>query len=115
MTLVLRPIKTEDLPEAGRICHEAFTAIAAEHNFASDHSDPANATALLSRLAAHPDIYGIVAEIDGRVVGSNFVDERSSITGLGPVTVDPRAQNEGVGGALMAHMLDHGGAKPGGS
>jgi GNAT superfamily N-acetyltransferase len=107
MTVVIRPIETGDLPDAGRICHEALTAIAAEHNYPSDHPDPAIATALLSRLAAHPAIYGIVAEIDDRVVGSNFVDERSPITGLGPVTVDPRVQDKGVGTALMVHMLDH--------
>jgi predicted N-acetyltransferase YhbS len=106
MTIVIRPIETGDLADAGRICHEAFTAIAAEHNFASDHPDPAVATASLSRLAKHPDIYGVVAEIDGRVVGSIFVDERSPITGLGPVTVDPSVQNKGVGTALMIHMLD---------
>jgi predicted N-acetyltransferase YhbS len=106
MTIVIRPIETDDLPDAGRICHEAFTAIAAEHNFASDHPDPAVATAALSRLAKHPDVYGVVAEIDGCVVGSIFVDERSPITGLGPVTVDPSVQNKGVGTALMTHMLD---------
>jgi hypothetical protein len=33
MALVLRPIEPFDLPEAGRICHEAFTAIAAEHEY----------------------------------------------------------------------------------
>ena len=111
MTVVIRPIETGDLPDAGRICHEAFTAIAAEHNFPSDHPDPAIATALLSRLAAHPAIHGIVAEINGRVVGSNFVDERSPITGLGPVTVDPRVQNNGVGTTLMVHVLDRAASK----
>jgi predicted N-acetyltransferase YhbS len=111
MTIFIRPIETGDLPDAGRICHEAFTAVAAEHNFASDHPDPAVATALLSRLATHPDIHGAVAEIDGRVVGSNFVDERSPVTGLGPVTVDPSVQNKGVGTALMIHMLDRAASK----
>jgi predicted N-acetyltransferase YhbS len=106
MTIVIRPIEASDLPDAGRICHEAFTAIATEHNFVSDHPDASVATALLSRLATHPHIYGVVAEIDGRVVGSIFVDERSPITGLGPVTVDPSVQNKGVGTALMIHMLD---------
>ena len=90
----------------GRICHEAFTAIAAEHNFASDHPDPTVATALISRLAAHPGFYGIVAESDGKIIGSNFVDERGLIIGLGPITIDPSAQNRGVGTALMTHMLE---------
>ena len=61
---------------------------------------------LLSQLTAEHGFYGVVAERDGRVVGSNFVDERSSIVGLGPITVDPAAQNQGVGAALMQHMID---------
>jgi hypothetical protein len=42
-----------------------------------------------------------VAEIDGRVVGSNFLDERNVIAGLGPITVDPGTQNRAVGRQLM--------------
>jgi predicted N-acetyltransferase YhbS len=106
MALTIRPIQAADLPEVGRICHEAFTAIAAEHNFASDHPDPTVATALISRLAAHPGFYGIVAESDGKIIGSNFVDERGLIIGLGPITIDPSAQNRGGGTALMTHMLE---------
>ena len=106
MALTIRLIQAADLPEVGRICHEAFTAIAAEHNFASDHPDPTVATALISRLAAHPGFYGIVAESDGKIIGSNFVDERGLIIGLGPITIDPSAQNRGVGTALMTHMLE---------
>jgi predicted N-acetyltransferase YhbS len=106
MALALRPIEPADVPAAGRICHEAFTAIAAEHNFPSNHPDPDVAIGLLSRLSARPGSYGIVAELDGRIVGSNFVDERSPIVGLGPITVDPAVQNRSVGTALMNHMLD---------
>ena len=31
----------------------------------------------------------MVAEADGKVVGSNFLDERSPIVGVGPVTSHP--------------------------
>jgi predicted N-acetyltransferase YhbS len=54
---------------------------------------------------AHPHIYGVVAELDGRVVGSNFVDERSIIAGIGPITVDPSVQNRTIGRELMQHVL----------
>src|ERR1700674_3536301 len=106
MALALRPIEAADVPAAGRICHEAFTAIAVEHNFPSNHPDPDVAIGMLSRLSARPGSYGIVAELDGNIVGSNFVDERSPIIGLGPITVDPAVQNRSVGTALMKHMLD---------
>jgi predicted N-acetyltransferase YhbS len=106
MAFTLRPIVSADVPAAGRICHLAFTAIAAEHNFPSNHPDPDVAIALLSRLSARPGTYGVIAELDGKVVGSNFVDERSPIIGLGPITVDPAVQNRSLSTALMRHMLE---------
>jgi N-acetylglutamate synthase-like GNAT family acetyltransferase len=54
---------------------------------------------------AHPHIYGVVAELDGRVVGSNFIDERSIIAGIGPITVDPAVQDRAIGRELMQHAL----------
>lgn len=106
MAFTVRPIGSADVPAAGRICHEAFTALAAEHNFPSNHPDPDAAIGMLSRMAAHPGYYGVVAELDGKIVGSNFVDERAAIVGLGPITVAPSTQNQGIGAALMTYMLD---------
>jgi N-acetylglutamate synthase-like GNAT family acetyltransferase len=47
----------------------------------------------------------IVAELDGRIVGSNVLDERSTIVGLGPITVDPAVQNRTIGRQLMQAAL----------
>ena len=63
------------------------------------------ASGLIGQLLDHPGFYGIAAELDGRVVGSNFLDERSHIIGLGPITVDPAVQNRTVGRRLMECML----------
>ena len=106
MALILRQITPADVPAAGRICHAAFQAIAAQHNFPPDFPAPDVAIGLYTHLAAAPGSYGVVAELDGRVVGSNFIDERSAIIGLGPITVDPNVQNAQIGTALMRHMLD---------
>ena len=48
----------------------------------------------------------MVAEQDGRIEGSNFLDERSAIVAMGPVTVDPRVQNSSIGRQLVQHVLD---------
>jgi len=40
------------------------------------------ASGLLSMLLAHPRFYSVVANAEGRIVGSNFLDERSCIVGL---------------------------------
>jgi hypothetical protein len=57
-------------------------------------------------LLAHPGFYSVVAERDGEIAGSNFLDERSAISGVGPISVDPEVQRSGIGRRLMEHVLD---------
>src|SRR5829696_2251224 len=66
------------------------------------------ASALLGVFIHHPMIWGIVAESDGRIVGSNFLDERSPIRGVGPLTVAPEGQNSGVERKLIQAVLARG-------
>jgi GNAT acetyltransferase-like protein len=44
--------------------------------------------------------------MDGRVVGSNFLDERNPIAGIGPISVDPAVQNQTVGRQLMLAVVE---------
>jgi len=106
MNVTLRPGNAEDAQRCGAICYDAFKTIAEQHNFPPDFPSPEVATALLAGLLAHPGFYAVVAELDGRVVGSNFLDERSTVAGIGPITVDPAVQNRAVGRQLMQHVLD---------
>lgn len=76
MELKLRSGKPEDAETCGQICYEAFAAIAKVHNYCK-----------------------------GQVVGSNFLDERSPVVGVGPITVDPAIQVGGVGRALMQDVM----------
>jgi predicted N-acetyltransferase YhbS len=87
------------------ICYSAFKVIAEAHNFPPDFPNPEVAIKLLAELLAHPGFYAVVAELDGRVVGSNFVDERSTIAGIGPITVDPAVQNRTIGRQLMQQVI----------
>ena len=57
-------------------------------------------------LTANPGFYGVAAEEDGRLAGSNFIDLRSPIAGIGPISVDPNAQNKGTGRRLMQAVMD---------
>ncbi|HEX4166295.1 MAG TPA: GNAT family N-acetyltransferase [Bryobacteraceae bacterium] len=95
-----------DAAICGPICYEAFAAIDRQHNFPPDLPSPEVGTHLLSIMFSHPKMYCIVAEAEGRIVGSNCLDERSIIAGVGPVTVDPRIQNRRIGRALMEAVLD---------
>jgi hypothetical protein len=56
-------------------------------------------------MFSHPGFYCVVAESSGQILGSNCLDERSAIAGVGPITIDPMTQNKGVGRALMEAVL----------
>ena len=102
----IREALPDDWQECGRICYEAFATLAARHGFPPDFPTVAAAAEPIRWLINHPRIYGVVAEGGGRILGSNFLDERSFISGLGPISVDPTAQDHRVGRALMAAVLD---------
>lgn len=103
----IREASKADAPECGRIIYDAFAAIAGEHNYLPDFPSVKAATAVASMLIDHPGCYGVVAEQDGRVVGSNFMDVRSTIAAIGPITVDPAVQNRGIGRRLMQAAMTH--------
>ena len=101
----LRRATMSDADECGRIFFDAFAAIANRHSFPVEPSSSQFTAWKVADMLRNPGFYGAVAERDGRVVGSIFMDERSSIVGLGPLTVDPEAQDEGIGRSLMRHAL----------
>jgi len=102
----IRRMNADDMAECGRICYEAFASIADRHGFPHDFATVTEATAAVSRLATHPGFFSLLAERAGRVVGSNFLDERSVIRSVGPVTVDPGQQNRGTGRVLVNEALE---------
>jgi predicted N-acetyltransferase YhbS len=105
-TIRIRRATPEDAAVAGRICYDAFAGINRAHGFPPDIPAPADAIGLLQMLFASQDRYCLVAESEGRIVGSNCLDERGTIAGLGPITVDPTVQNGSIGRQLMVAMLE---------
>jgi predicted N-acetyltransferase YhbS len=108
MTVELRTGTPADAGPCGTICYEAFKAVCTRHNFPPDFPSAEVASGLLATLLVHPRFYSVVAELDGHIVGSNFVDERGSIYGVGPITVDPTVQNRNIGARLMQDAIDRG-------
>ena len=102
----IRRAKPEDASLSGSICFEAFAAINRQHGFAPDLPAAEIGVGLLGMLFSHPGFYCVVAESGGRIVGSNCLDERSLIAGVGPITVAPDAQNKSVGRVLMQAVMD---------
>src|SRR5215468_10631058 len=90
-----------DAEICGRICYDAFKTISEAHGFAPDFPAPEVAIDVLTRMLVNPKFYSVVAETNGRIVGSNFLDERNRIAGVGPITVDPTVQDRAIGRRLM--------------
>ncbi len=104
-SVVIRRASAADAEVCGRICFEAFTALANRHHFPPDFPAPEVSIGVLSVMFSHPGFYCVVAEQGGKIIGSNCLDERTPIGGVGPVTVDASAQNRAAGRALMQAVL----------
>ena len=104
-SVLIRRASAADAEVCGRICFEAFTALANRHNFPADFPALEVSIGVLSAMFSHPGFYCVVAEQDGKIIGSNCLDERTPIAGVGPITVDAAAQNRAAGRALMQAVL----------
>lgn len=103
--IAIRQATPADAPAAGPICYQAFYDINTSHNFPPDLPTPEAGVAVLAMTFSHPGFYCVVAESDGRIIGSNCLDERSPVAGVGPITVETGAQNAGAGRKLMDAVL----------
>ena len=104
--LTIRRATPEDAPVCGGICYQAFRDINTSHNFPPDLPSPEAGVGVLTMMFSHPGFWCVVAEQNGRIVGSNCLDERDAVFGVGPITVDPAIQNTGIGRRLMEAVLN---------
>ena len=105
MSIYLREARPEDAEACGTICYEAFKFIAESHSFPPDFPNAEISTGLFSHVISRNDVYTVVAEEDGRVIGSNVLWENGEIAGVGPITVDPNVQGLSLGRLLMEDVL----------
>ena len=103
--LTIRTATPADAPRCGEICFEAFRALATHHNFPLDFPNSSVPTGLLTMMFSNPGFFCVVAEQGGKLLGSNCLDERTSIAGVGPITVDPAVQNRAAGRQLMQAVM----------
>lgn len=110
-SIVLRRAESRDIERCGQICYEAFRSISERHNFPRDFPTPEAAIGVIGMLFTHPQFYCVIAEKDGQPVGSNCLDERNVISGIGPITIDPAVQDKGVGRRLMEAVIERSDAR----
>jgi predicted N-acetyltransferase YhbS len=109
--LRLRPGSIDDANEVGKIIYEAFSEIADKHGFPREFPTVDIGINVATLFLSNPEFYSIIAGDTGRttnkIVGSNFLDERSAlVAGVGPITIDPKSQNKGVGRRLMVNVME---------
>src|ERR1700678_1929082 len=102
----IRGMTHADTDDCGRICYEAFNAIATRHNFPPDLPSVQAARELVVALQSHPEYFSVVAESDEGIMGSDLLAERSTIFSVRPVTVPPDVQHARIGRALMWARLE---------
>lgn len=104
-SIVIRRATPADAEICGRICYDAFATLSDRHNFPRDFPAPEIATHVISIMFSHPSFFCVVAEQDKKIIGSNCLDERAAIAGVGPITIDPDTQNRNVGRQLMQAVM----------
>ena len=97
-----RLLRETDLAEAGRILRLAFGTFLGMPDSEKAFPDVDYVT---TRWKADRES-AFAAEIDGRLVGSNFATGWGSVGFFGPLTVDPEFWNRGVGESLMEPVMD---------
>ena len=108
MNIRIRPATPEDAEACGRIIYEAFKGIAERHSFRPDFPSADAGMQLAHLLINDPKVFGVVAESEGRIVGSNFLSEWDAIRAVGPITIDPNLQSRGLGRRLMEAVIERG-------
>jgi len=106
-TIEIAEPASQDIPELARICFDAFATFHDHHRFPRDIPNPEVATHIISMMVSRPDFHGVVARVDGRIVGSNFISCSDPVGGVGPITVDPAFDGRGAGRLLMEAVLAH--------
>jgi GNAT superfamily N-acetyltransferase len=97
MNAVIRPLTERDLPAAQRIFRLAFGTFLGVPDPSTFWTDR---DYVYGRFGAE-HVASFAAELDGELVGSNFVTQWGSVGFFGPLTLRPDRQGAGIGKALV--------------
>jgi predicted N-acetyltransferase YhbS len=106
MSLMIRPIEQNDAESCGKIGYEAHKTISSTHGYPSEQPSEEFSIGLIRRLLGNPNSWGVLAERQGKTLGSIFLHKfpPSPVAVIGPLTVHPSAEG-GVGRMLMDAAL----------
>jgi predicted N-acetyltransferase YhbS len=104
--LTVRSIEQADAETCGKIGFQAHKKISSAQGYPSEQPSVEFAVHMIKTLLGNPNSWGVLAEQEGKIVGSIFlhVFPPSPVAAIGPLTVDPSAEG-GVGRELMEAAL----------
>src|SRR5918995_1342805 len=107
MSLTIRSIEQNDMNDCGRIGYEAHKFISSIHGYPSEQPSEEYGIALIRSLLNNPYSWGVLAERQGKILGSIFLHRfpPSPVAVIGPLTVHPSSEGGGVGKMLMDAAL----------
>ncbi len=103
----LVPAEPQHVSEIGGHCFEAFKGVQDRAGSPRDFPTVDLARQVLGMLVQRDDFYSVVALDDDRIVGSNFLSLMDPVAGVGPVTIDPSYQGQGIGRILMQDVIEY--------
>jgi predicted N-acetyltransferase YhbS len=108
MSLIIRPIEQNDVEICGKIGYEAHKTISSAHGYHSEQPSEEFGIGLIKRLLDNPNSWGVLAERQGKTLGSIFLHKfpPSPVVVIGPLTVHPSSEGA-VGKKLMYAALDY--------
>ena len=95
-----------DADAVAPLVFNAFSTFHDRHQMPRDFPSLDAAIGLMQAWLHHPQVWGVLAERDGRIIGCNFLEERGDAKGVGPVCVDPNEQDAGIGRKLMLAVME---------
>ena len=70
---MIRPIEQNDAESCGKIGYEAHKAISSTHGYPSEQPSEESGIGLIRRLLGNPNSSGVLAERQGKILGSIFL------------------------------------------
>jgi ribosomal protein S18 acetylase RimI-like enzyme len=106
LSIRIRTIEQNDAESCGKIGYEAHKTISSAHGYPPEQPSEEFGIGLMRRLLGNPNSWGVLAERQGKILGSIFLHKfpPSPVAVIGPLTVHPSAEG-GIGRMLMDAAL----------
>jgi GNAT superfamily N-acetyltransferase len=110
-TATVRALEERDADRAGDVNFVAFYDVALRHGQSPVVTTPGDARGYVRHLLAFDPLGGLVAELDGAIVGMAWIHQRRPVATIGPVAVEPRVQGRGIGRLLVERCIEAAGPR----